>query len=100
MKGNFNDLIESKVPVLVDVHAEWCGPCKMQSPILKELAAEMGDKIRVIKIDADKNPDITRRFEIRGVPTLMIFSNGNLKYKQAGLHTKPQLKTILSGMIQ
>lgn len=99
MKGNFNSLIESNVPVLVDVHAEWCGPCKMQSPILKELAEDMGNKIRVIKIDADKNPDITRRYGIRGVPTLMIFSNGELKYKQAGVHTKPQLKSILSGII-
>jgi thioredoxin 1 len=99
MKGNFNSLIESNVPVLVDVHAEWCGPCKMQSHILKEVASELGERVKVIKIDADKNPEIARKYDIRGVPTLMIFRDGNLKYKQAGLHTKPQLMSILSGIL-
>jgi thioredoxin 1 len=99
MKGNFNELIESKVPVLIDVHAEWCGPCKMQSPIIKEVAAELGERVKVIKIDADRNPEITRRYDIRGVPTLMIFKDGALKYRQAGLHTKPQLMNILSGIL-
>jgi thioredoxin 1 len=99
MKGNFNSIIESKVPVLVDVHAEWCGPCKMQSPILKEVASELGDRVKVIKIDADKNPEIARRYDIRGIPTLMIFREGSLKYKQAGVHTKPQLMNILSGIL-
>lgn len=99
MKGNFNSLIDSNVPVLVDVHAEWCGPCKVQSPILKEVASELGERVKVIKVDADKNPEIARKYDIRGVPTLMIFRDGNLKYKQAGLHTKPQLMSILSGIL-
>jgi thioredoxin 1 len=99
MKGNFNDIIQSKVPVLIDVHAEWCGPCKMQSPIIKEVASELGERVRVIKIDADRNPDITRRYDIRGVPTLLIFRDGVLKYRKAGLHTKPELMNILSGLL-
>lgn len=99
MKGNFNKLIESPVPVLVDAHAEWCGPCKVQSPILKEVAAELGDRIKVIKVDVDKNPEIASRYQIRGVPTVMIFKNGEMKYRQAGLHSKPQLMSVLKGIL-
>lgn len=99
MKGNFNQLIESGIPVIIDAFAEWCGPCKIQSPILKEIATELGDRIRVIKIDVDKNPQVASRFDIRGVPTLLIFKNGDLKYRQAGLHSKPQLMSVLNGIL-
>ncbi len=96
MKGNFESIIQEKRPVVIDFHALWCGPCKVQSPILKEVASELGDKIRVIKIDVDKNQDIAQRFNIRGVPTLMIFKEGKIIYSQAGVHTRPQLMKILS----
>lgn len=99
MKGNFNELIQSPVPVLIDAYAEWCGPCKVQSPILREIASELGEKVKVIKIDVDKNPQIAGKFGIRGVPTLMIFKNGDMKYRQAGLHTKPQLMNVLNGIL-
>lgn len=99
MKGNFNDLIQSPVPVLIDAYAEWCGPCKVQSPILREIATELGEKVKVIKIDVDKNPQIASKFGIRGVPTLMIFKNGDMKYRQAGLHSKPQLMSVLNGIL-
>ncbi len=99
MRGNFNQLIESPVPVIIDAFAEWCGPCKIQSPILKEVANELGDRIRVIKIDVDRNPGVASRFDIRGVPTLLIFKDGQLKYRQAGLHSKPQLMSVLNGLI-
>lgn len=99
MKGNFSDIIQSSVPVIIDAYAEWCGPCKIQSPILKEIASEMGDKVKVIKIDVDKNPAIASKYDIRGVPTLMIFKNGNMKYRQAGVHSKPQLMSILIQMV-
>ena len=75
-KGNFNSIIQDPRPVVVDFHAIWCGPCKAQSPILRDVATEMGDRIRVIKIDVDRNPEIASRFGIQGVPTLMIFRNG------------------------
>ena len=99
MKGNFDQIIKSNVPVLIDAYAEWCGPCKVQSPILREVASELGDRVKIIKIDVDRNPQIAGRFQIRGVPTLLIFKDGELKYRQAGVHTKPQLMNILNGMI-
>ncbi len=96
MKANFDTLINDTRPVVVDFHAVWCGPCKMQSPILKELADELGERVRVIKIDVDQNPEIASRYQIQSVPTLMIFKNGVIKYKQAGVHNKSQLKNTLS----
>lgn len=99
MKGKFNELINSEIPVIIDAYAEWCGPCKVQSPILKEVAQEMGNKIRVIKVDVDKNPEIASRYDIRGVPTLMIFKKGAIKYRQAGLHSKPQLMNVLKNIV-
>lgn len=98
MKGNFDLLIQDKRPVIVDFHAVWCGPCKVQSPILQEIARELGDRIRVIKVDVDKNNEIAGRFRIQSVPTLMIFKNGEIKYKQAGVHTKPQLMDVLENI--
>ncbi|HEX2970198.1 MAG TPA: thioredoxin [Bacteroidales bacterium] len=99
MKGSFSEIIQSPVPVVIDAFAEWCGPCKVQSPILKEIASELGNKIRVIKIDVDKNPQVASKFDIRGVPTLMIFKNGDIKYRQAGLHSKPQLMSVINNLL-
>jgi thioredoxin 1 len=96
MQGNFDSIIQDNRPVLVDFHALWCGPCKVQSPVLKEVAHELGDEIRVIKIDVDRNPGLAKRYNIQGVPTLMIFKNGEIKYKQAGVHTRPQLMNIIT----
>ncbi|MEZ4899291.1 MAG: thioredoxin [Saprospiraceae bacterium] len=95
MKAKFNDLIQGDLPVLIDFHAEWCGPCKMQSPIIKEIARTLKDKLRVIKIDIDKNPGITRKYQIRGVPTLAIFKGGELKWMQAGMQSKQQILRII-----
>jgi thioredoxin 1 len=98
MKGNFESIINDSKPVVVDFHALWCGPCKVQSPILKELADELGESVKVIKIDVDQNPQIASRYQIQSVPTLMIFKNGEIKYKQAGVHNKAQLKNTLSSI--
>ncbi len=95
MKANFDSVINDTRPVIIDFHALWCAPCKMQSPILKEVATELGERVRVIKIDVDKNPEIAGKYHIQGVPTLMIFKKGEVKYRQSGLHSKPQLMNIL-----
>ena len=95
MKANFDSIINSDTPTLIDFFAEWCGPCKVQSPILKEMAGELGGKVKVIKIDVDKNSEIASRYQIQSVPTLILFKNGKLIWRQSGLLTKPQLYTIL-----
>jgi thioredoxin 1 len=98
MKANFQSIIDSETPVLVDFFAEWCGPCKTQAPILKEVAGEMQDKVRVIKIDVDKNPAIAARFQIQGVPTLAVFKKGQIIWRQSGVTPKQQLLQILRGL--
>ncbi len=99
MKGNFDQLINGSLPVLVDFSAEWCGPCKAQTPILKEVAKELKGRVRVIKIDVDKNPSISQRFQIRGVPTLGLFKDGELLWKQSGVQTKHNLISIVNQYI-
>jgi len=98
MKANFDSVINDSKPVVVDFHALWCGPCKAQSPVLKELATELGDRVRVIKIDVDQNQEIASRYRIQSVPTLMIFNNGEIKYKQSGVHSKQQLLNVLANI--
>ena len=95
MKASFQSIMNSEVPVLVDFFAESSGPCKVQSPILKEIAAEMGDKIKIIKIDVDKNQQIAAQYNIQGVPTLMLFKNGNTLWRQSGVSSKNDLMQII-----
>ena len=99
MKGNFNTIIQSPIPVLVDFHAEWCGPCKTQSPILVELSRELNGKMKVIKIDVDKNPGIANRYQIRSVPTLALFKNGQQLWRQSGVVDKTSLRNIIHNYI-
>jgi len=96
MKGNFNKLINGDIPVLIDFHAEWCGPCKAQSPIIKEVAKEMDGKVRIVKIDVDKNQAIAQRFQVRGVPTLALFKGGEVVWKQSGMQGKQQIINMLN----
>ena len=95
MKGKFSELISGDTPVLVDFHAEWCGPCKMMAPILKEVKAELGEGIKVIKVDVDRNPALASNFQVRGVPTLILFRQGQQKWRQSGVVPKHQLLEIL-----
>ena len=95
MKGNFNKIINSEKPVLIDFFATWCGPCKAQEPIIKSFATEHGNSIRVLKIDIDKNQEIANKFGIRGVPTIALFKEGKLCYKNSGVHSKSQLNQVL-----
>lgn len=91
MKADFNDLIKDSRPVIVDFHALWCSSCKMQAPVLKEIAGELGEKVRIIKIDVDQNREIAFKYNIQSVPTLMIFKNGEVVYRNAGVHSKAQI---------
>jgi thioredoxin 1 len=95
MKGNFDSIINETRPVIVDFHALWCGPCKVQSPIISEIAAEFGDRLRVIKIDVDKNPVIAGKYHIQGVPTVILFKNGQLVWRQSGVASRSQLHEII-----
>jgi thioredoxin 1 len=95
MKANFDSIVQDSKPVIVDFHALWCEPCKMQGPILQQVAQEQGDAVKVIKIDVDQNPEIAQRYQIRSVPTLMIFKNGEIKHKQPGVHSKQQLNLLI-----
>ena len=94
--ASFGSILESETPVLIDFHAEWCGPCKVVSPILKSLKEEMGDKVKLIKIDVDKNQELAAKYQIRGVPTLMLFKAGDLKWRQSGVTPIETLRDIVN----
>lgn len=92
----FNDVISTNKPVLVDFFATWCGPCKMMHPVLEQLKTTYGDKIRIIKIDIDKNSAIASQYQIQSVPTLILFKNGNIVWRQSGAMLLNELQNIIA----
>ena len=94
-----SDVLEASGPVLVDFWAEWCGPCKMIAPVLEELADEYADKLTIAKLDIEANPEIAPKFNIKGIPTLIIFKNGNAEAKKVGALSKAQLAAFIDSTI-
>lgn len=95
MKSSFNSIINSETPVLIDFYADWCGPCKMLSPILKDVKSELGDQIKIIKIDVDKNQAIASKFQVRGVPTMILFKKGTQLWRQSGVQQKKDIIAVI-----
>ena len=94
--SNFDTIIQSEKPVLIDFFATWCGPCKMLGPVLKEVKESLGDRVSIIKIDVDKNQQISSQYQVRGVPTMILFQNGKQLWRKSGVLSKEEIiKTIL-----
>ena len=93
--SKFNDLINGETPVLIDFHAEWCGPCKTLAPIIKEVKLELGSSLKVVKVDIDKNQSLAGKLGIKGVPTLILYKNGKQLWRQSGVMPQAQLVQIL-----
>lgn len=92
----FKEIIGQEKPTLVDFYATWCGPCKMQAPILEQVKAKFGDKVNVIKIDVDKNPALSQEYQVRSIPTLIVFKKGVPEWRGYGLHQADQLEAKLN----
>jgi thioredoxin 1 len=97
MSTNFDTIIKSEKPVLIDFFTTWCGPCKTLAPILKQVKDNLGERITILKIDVDKNQQLASKYQVRGVPTLILFQNGNQLWRQSGVLSKEEIvKTIIA----
>ena len=92
---SFGDVIKGEVPVLVDFTATWCGPCKMMKPVLEELHKMMGNGLRILKVDIDKNPAVAGSLNVSGVPTLILYKKGKILWRESGVQSAHQLKSII-----
>ena len=94
--ASFKEIVNGEVPVLVDFHAEWCGPCKMMPPILDQVKNELGDKVKILKIDVDKNQALASAYSVKGVPTIMVFKQGKQVWRESGVRQASELVQVLS----
>lgn len=95
VKNFKEDVLEATLPVLVDFYADWCGPCKMVAPVLEELAAEYGDKIKIVKVNVDKETQLAQQFRVVTIPTMMVFENGEIRDSFIGYRSKEELVELL-----
>ena len=98
-KTSFKDIINSDTPVIIDFYADWCGPCKAFAPILSQLKTDLGDTARIIKIDVDRNQELSQKLQVRSIPTIMIFQNGELKWRAMGVQTAQTIKQQVDALV-
>jgi len=91
MNNNFHNIINSEKPVLIDFFATWCGPCQVLGPILKDVKSSLGERVSILKIDVDKNQELASKYQVRGVPTMMLFQNGKQLWRQSGVLSKEEI---------
>tara|TARA_Y200000002_G_scaffold95016_1_gene76686 strand:- start:567 stop:866 length:300 start_codon:yes stop_codon:yes gene_type:complete len=97
--GTFQELIKGEVPVLVDFHADWCAPCKIMNPILKNIKKKFGDQLKIIKINIDNNQQVSNKFQVKGIPTFILFKNSEILWKQSGVINESSFTEIIKTKI-
>ena len=97
--GTFQELIKGEVPVLVDFHADWCSPCKIMNPILKNIKKKFGDQLKIIKINVDNNQQVSNKFQVKGIPTFILFKNSEILWKQSGVINESSFTEIIKTKI-
>jgi len=98
MKNSFQELIASPTPTVIDFFATWCGPCRMVTPILEDLKSDLGENIRVYKIDVDQNQSLAAQYNVRSIPTIMIFKDGKMQWRESGVQSKATLKNVIASI--
>ncbi|WP_107039519.1 thioredoxin [Brumimicrobium mesophilum] len=97
--SSFKDIIKGDIPVLVDFHADWCGPCQTMNPIIEEIKNLYGEKLRVIKINVDKNQAASQKYKVKGVPTFLLFKQGEISWRASGIHSRADLKNVIDKVV-